>query len=93
MTTRSTRPRDWLSLTAAALFPSATLALVMSGVFQYMGDEMALDKSQVTMWMVPLLWAAIASCVFATRIPARAWIWLGIANSLGVIALALLRMT
>lgn len=92
MTSRSTSAREWLSLTAAALFPGAALALVFSGLFQYTGDEMALDKGQVTMWMVPLLWAVIASCVFVTRTPARAWTWLGVANVLGIIALIILRM-
>ena len=88
---RSTSLRDWCFLVLAALTLGAVLALLVSGIFQYAWNPHALDKGQVTMWMMPLLWVGIASLVFATRRPAHAWCWLLVCTFLVGAALFLLR--
>lgn len=80
------RGRDWLSFSLAAALPGLTLAILLSGVFQYAGDEMALDKSQVAMWLVPPLWLAAAGLAFAAPTPAAAWWRLLLGNAAALCA-------
>jgi len=84
------RRRDWLSFSLAAALPGFVLAMALSGVFQYLGDPLAADKSQVTMWIVPPLWMAAAGAAFGFRTPRAAWGWLlaaAVVASAAVVAL------
>lgn len=86
------RGRDWLSFSLAAAVPGFVLAVALSGVFQYLGDPLALDKSQVTMWIVPPLWLAAAGAAFGFRTPRTAWAWLLPAALLASAAVLALRL-
>ena len=85
--------RDWLAFSLAAAVPGFTLAIALAGVFQFLGDAGAADKSQVAMWIVPALWAAAAGAAFGFRRPRAAWAWLVAANLAAAAALLLLRAT
>ncbi|MGQ4582791.1 hypothetical protein [Lysobacter sp. F60174L2] len=85
------RGRDWLSFSLAAALPGFVLAMALAGVFQYLGDPIAQDKSQVTMWIVPPLWMAAAGTAFWFRSPRAAWGWLLLAAALASAAVFALR--
>ena len=86
------RGRDWLSFSLAAALPGFVLAMALSGVFQYLGDPLAADKSQVTMWIVPPLWMAAAGAAFGFRTPRAAWGWLSLAGIVACVLVAALRL-
>lgn len=86
------RGRDWLSFSLAAALPGFVLAMALSGVFQYLGDPLANDKSQVTMWIVPPLWMAAAGVAFGFRTPRAAWGWLSLATVVACAMVAALRL-
>ncbi|MGH8085256.1 MAG: hypothetical protein ACREPV_08255 [Lysobacter sp.] len=86
------RGRDWLSFSLAAALPGFVLAMALAGMFQYLGDPMAQDKSQVTMWIVPPLWMAAAGAAFGFRTPHAAWRWLLLAAALAIGAVVALRL-
>ena len=86
------RGRDWLSFSLAAALPGFVLAMALAGVFQYLGDPLATDKSQVTMWIVPPLWLAAAAATFGFRTASAAWGWLLPAAALAGLAVVALRM-
>ncbi len=85
------RGRDWLAFSLAAALPGFVLAMALAGVFQYLGNPLAQDKSQVTMWIVPPLWMAAAGAAFGFRTPRAAWGWLLLASALASLAVVALR--
>lgn len=86
------RGRDWLAFSLAAALPGFVLAMALAGVFQYLGNPLAQDKSQVTMWIVPPLWMAAAGAAFGFRTPRAAWGWLLLASVLASLAVVALRL-
>lgn len=74
----------WLSKTLAGVVPGFGLAIALSGWFAWLGPGgiTAINKFQVTMWLVPPIWVAIAGTVFLFSSATRAWTWLAGANVL-----------
>ena len=90
---RNTLSRDWLWKTLAGAIGGFGLAIAASGLLACLTPG-ALDeqnKFQVAMWLVPPVWIGVMSASFLFRTGLRAWLWLGGANTLGFLMLALAR--
>lgn len=85
--------RHWPAKLLAGLVAGLALALALSGWLTWFGPggSDALNKYQVSMWLVPPLWLAALGACWAFRSGWHAWGWLGGLAALAWAVLALAR--
>lgn len=81
---RATPPLDLLHHGLAGALLGFPLAVWLSGVLVYYAVDAAHDSAayQVTMWVVPLLWAAVTGLAFMAPGKRACWAWLLAGNAL-----------
>ena len=84
---------DWWSKSLAGIVAGFTLAVAMAGLLAWAGPGGvdAINKTQLVMWTIAPLWLTAMSLVFLFPSGVHAWAWLGGANVLAWIGVALAR--